>query len=207
MNLPWPTIDRARQCAVNIEVKSEHLPPLKGMLASPYADVQCEGLKSLATLSQSSHSADVLLSDRQLVEALVGHLSSNHIECQTQAVKVLATASRHAMQGRLQLRQDLRDALPPLVDALCRASTTVRVMELQRQCCMALTVLASGFAADIVEANGREALEQQVSRFVRRRDHQAHKSCAERHQMDEQANAVLAREARTAHAMLVQAAA
>ena len=156
------------------------------MLASPYADVQCEGLKSLATLSQSSHSADILLGDRQLVESLVGHLSSEHIECQTQAVKVLATASRHAMQGRLQLRQDLRDALPPLVDALCRASTTVRAMELQRQCCMALTVLASGFAADIVEANGREALEQQ---------------------MDEQANAVLAREARTAHAMLVQAAA
>jgi len=54
----------------------------------------------------------------------------------------------------------LQEALPPLISALCVAPTNVAVVELQRQCCLALGALANVYAAEIVSARGREALQQ-----------------------------------------------
>jgi hypothetical protein len=143
-------------------ITDEHCPTLINMLQSGYSDVQHEGLKTLAQLSQTAANARVMLNNRTLVEEVVRHLSSTHMVCQTQAAKLIGNISSN-MSGNTEMQdQCLQAALPPLISALFVAPTTVGVVEFQRQCCLALSALANVYATEIVQGRGREALQHHL---------------------------------------------
>jgi hypothetical protein len=93
------------------------------MLQSAYADIQHEGLNTLAQLSQNAENSKVILNDRMLIDAIIRQLSSTHIGCQTQAAKLIGNISSSMSSSNTEMQDQYLHwsaALSPLINMLQR---------------------------------------------------------------------------------------